>query len=283
MKKYTKLLSAAIIVMMIATLMTSCLISSLYNVFELPEIEEAEIYNENGVSIVTKKMHQTSSECLIAVAIINESDKNIMVETKYVMVNGIIVNAGGMFGISAEVPANRKLIDDISLYKLTLEDSGISVIVDIDVVINVIDNDTGEIIDTSDLLSIPTSESGYQQEVDLDGFEVYNANGVKIICKEPQKSDYEDAVIQIIVQNTSDTEVLVYFDDVYVNGYADGSILYSQVFPGCYSHEQLYVSLDYIEENNIKHIKNLEFSIRLINNENSEEIDSTDTITVEFE
>lgn len=283
MKKYTKFLSVAIAIMMIAALMTSCFPFNAFNSIKLPEIEEAEIYNENGVSLVTKKIHQSSTECLIAVAIINDSNRNIRVEAKYIMVNGIVVGAGGMFGLSAEVPANRKLIEDISIYKLSLENSGISVIADIDIVINVIDNDTDEIITTSDLISISTSESGYVQKVDLDGFEVYNANGVKIICKEPKKSDYKDAVIEIVVQNTSDKEVLVYFDDVCVNGQADASILYSNVFPGFYSCEQLYVSLDYIEVNSIKDIKNLEFCLRLMNDANSEEIDSTDTIVVDFE
>ena len=85
------------------------------------------------------------------------------------------------------------------------------------------------------------------------------------------------------MENNGNLPVSVYAENVSVNGYMVDVSLYSDLRPATRSISGMYIlDLTDLEIENIDGIESIEFSLRIINSDNWNEIDTTAPIVLEF-
>ena len=165
-----------------------------------------------------------------------------------------------------------------------LDQAGIDTVADIEFYINVSDSDSYMDIDTSDLIKLSTSASGsFEQEIDDSGDVVYDSNSVRVVCQGLKQDVIWDGTVVFFVENNGTQPVAVYAENVSVNGYMVDVSLYSDLRPATRSISGMYIlDLTDLEIENIDGIESIEFSLRIINSDNWNEIDTTAPIVLEF-
>lgn len=248
-------------------------------------VEKTELYNENDVVITLNKIKydddQSYGRYELSYTIQNNSDKKINVSSDLFSVNGIMCDDGYIYG---SVDAGKKLNDKCSLYFSDLEDINIGTIADIGVRVNVYDDDNYDLIGKSDVLSIKTSADGtFNQKVDGDGITVYDANDVKVICKEVVSDDYYEAgVFKFYIENNSDKNIALYasYDKSYINDTQADVSFYPEVAAGCkmYYDAPVSTSLEDLDIKSYKDIEKLEMELNLedVDSDSYDYLDTSD-------
>ncbi|MBE6650592.1 MAG: hypothetical protein E7613_04690 [Ruminococcaceae bacterium] len=108
--------------------------------------EGTELYNANGIKVVTLGMEDTILGKSICLYIENTSDKNVTLGTDSFSLNGFMIEP--LF--YEDVSAGKKVIGSIDIATSDLEDNGIENIENIEFVLSITDAETWETIATSD-------------------------------------------------------------------------------------------------------------------------------------
>lgn len=108
--------------------------------------------DKNGIKIIVKKVENTGSflGAEIYVYIENNSDKDVMIQTRDVSLNGFMVDP--IF--SSDICAGKKAYDTISFLDSALEDNGIEEITDLELYFHVCEADGWKNIFDSDVVNI---------------------------------------------------------------------------------------------------------------------------------
>lgn len=243
-------------------------------------IEETELYNANGVTVTATELKDSLFGPEVTVTISNETEKNIVVVSRELSVNGYMLSASSLYG---DVAAGKKSIETIHLMSSELSEAGIETVADIEFLLHIYDADTFDDIDTSGLITLSTSASeGFTQPVDDSGDVIYDDKNIRVICKGLKDDVIWDGCVVFYVENNSDKTVTVYSENVSVNGFMVDESLWSDLRPGTRAIDAMYLlTLDEIGLESIDAVENIEFNLRIID-EKWNEIATTDVITLNF-
>jgi len=243
-------------------------------------IEEVEIYNENNIVVTATKIEEDWMGYGIAVTVKNGSSKNVVVTTDMLSVNGYMMD-GGLY---CDVAAGKNAVESISLYSADLNRAGIETIADVEFYLNVLNSDTFEAVDVSELIKISTSAAeGFEQPVDDSGDEIYNANDVRVVCKGLKDEIIWDGAVVFYFENNSGRSISIYSENVSVNDFMAEVSLWEDMRPGTKAVDGMYMfDLASLGIETIDDIQKIELSLHIVDESNWGEIDTSDPIVLEF-
>lgn len=242
-----------------------------------PTIEETVVYDEGGITI-TAKEYTTDSVWGdgIKFLIENETDQNITVGVTALIVNDYMID--DLF--VADVAAGKKTNETMELYSTELNAAGIDTIGQIEVYFHIYDSDTWENIADTDCITIKTSM--YDQmdvTVDDEGQVLYDEDGIKIVGKYVDDSDFWGTAILLYIENNSDENVMIQTDNLSINGFTLDSYFSPTVYAGKKAYEDITIFSSDLEENDITSVDEVSLTFKFINPDTCSTISETDEIT----
>lgn len=243
-----------------------------------PTIEEAVVFEKNGIKITAKEY---STESMwgdgIKFLIENDSSKNIMVSCKALMVNNYMIS--DLF--ATEVAAGKKTNETMHLSSSQLKQAGIDVIGLIECYFHIYDSDTYDTIADTDCISIKTSL--YDQmdtTVDDSGEVLYDKGGIKIIGKYVNDSDFWGSAVLFYIENTSGKNVSIQTENVSINGFTfDAALFSSTVYDGKKAYDSMTLLSSELKENGIDSVNEISLKFKIFDPDTYDEIAKSDEIT----
>ena len=244
-------------------------------------IAETVLYDANGIKVTATGYEEGWTGPEIKILVENNSDKNALVTTASVSVNGYMMPYASLY---AEVAAGKKANESLSIMSSELEQSGIDTLAELQFYIQLQDPETWETVDTSKLITLTTSAAPYEQPVDDSGDVLYDANGIKIVCKGLKQDIIWDGTVVFYMENNSGKAVSIYAENVSVNGFMQDVGLWSDLRDGTKLIDGMsMIDLSDIEIESIDQIKNIEFNLRVVDANTWEDIVTTDAMTLTSE
>lgn len=195
------------------------------------------LFDQHDVSIVSAAMlTNRNDEKIILFEVENNSDRIISVGSGDIAINGLVVQSGNWS--SDSVNPGKRCLADLSFDSLVefsqMSSFGIDEITSIDFKLTLRDTDYDTIADGMINITISNKSS----KLDLDGDEVYNEDGIRVVSKGivEDSHDYSDDLHWLLlVENNSGIiiDVSDAYDSLSVNGYMVNFIMYSaELQPG---------------------------------------------------
>ena len=243
-----------------------------------PTIEEAVVYDVDGIKI-TAKEYVTDSIWGDGIKFLIENDttKNIMVGCNALIVNNYMIS--DLF--ATEVAAGKKTNETMTLSSSQLKAAGIDVIGQVEVYFHIYDSDSYDTIANTDCVLIKTSLFDQMDtKADDSGEVLYEKDGIKIIGKYVNDSDFWGAAILLYVENNSDRNVVIHAENVSINGFTfDAAIFSSTVYAGKKAYDDITLLSSELEENGIKSVEEVSLKFKSLDPDSYETIDKSDEIT----
>jgi len=244
-------------------------------------ITETVLYEANGVKVTATGYEDGWMGPEIKVVVENTSDKNLLVTTTSVSANGYMMPYASLY---AEIAAGKKANESISLMNSEVEQSGIETIAELQFFLQVQDPESWETLATSELITLTTSAAGLEQPIDDAGDELYNANGIRIICKGLKQDIIWDGTVVFFMENKSGKDISVYAENVSVNGFMQDVGLWSDLRDDTMLIDGMsMIDLSDLEIESIDQIEEIEFNLRVVDAATWNDIVTTDVITLTFE
>ena len=244
-------------------------------------VAETVLYDADGIVVTATGYEEGWTGPEIKILVENNSEKNVLVTTASVSVNGYMMPYASLY---AEVAAGKKANESLSIMSSELEQSGIETLAEMQFYLQIQDPETWETVATSDLLTLTTSAAPYEQPVDDSGDVLYDANGIKIVCKGLKQDIIWDGTAVFYMENNSGKAVSIYAENVSVNGFMQDVGLWSDLREGTKLIDGMsMIDLSDLEIENIDEIKNIEFNLRVVDAETWQDIVTTDVLTLNFE
>lgn len=244
-------------------------------------IAETVLYDANNIKVTATGYEDGWMGPEIKILVENNSDKNALITTASVSANGYMMPFASLY---AEVAAGKKANETLSLMASELKQSGIETLAELQFYIQVQDPETWETVDTSELITLNTSAAPFEQPVDDAGDVLYDANGIKIVCKGLKQDIIWDGTVVFYMENNSGKAVSIYAENVSVNGFMQDVGLWSDLRSGTKLIDGMsIIDLSDLEIESIDEIKNIEFNLRMIDAATWDNIVTTDVLILNFE
>lgn len=243
-------------------------------------VSETLLYEAEGVKITATGLKEGLVGPEIQLLIENTSEKNVLVTVDGLSANGYMLPLAGLY---AEVAAGKNANESISLYSSDLEASGIETLAMLEFYLKLQSSDTYQVLTTSPLISLPTSEAAHTQKVDDSGDVIYEKNGIKVVCKGLKQDAIWDGTVVFYMENSSGQPISVYAENVSVNGYMQDVSLWSDLRDGTRIVDGMnLLDLSDLQLSSIDEVTEIELSLQIINADSWSKIDTTDPITLSF-
>lgn len=197
---------------------------------EKASVAETVIYDQNNIAVTVKGLEESlfyGAE--FNVLIENNSDVNIIVQSRNASINGFMMDPV----FSCEVAAGKKANDSISFMSSDLEIAGISTIQSLEMNLYIIDADTWDEIDESDVILIETDAVDYVQKIDDSGKLAYEDDEIRIIVKTLESEEsFWGSELCLFIENKSDRKITVQTRDCSVNGFMIDPLFSCEVSAG---------------------------------------------------
>lgn len=244
-------------------------------------IAETVLYDANDIKVTATGYEDGWMGPEIKILVENNSDKNALITTTSVSANGYMMPFASLY---AEVAAGKKANETLSLMASELKQSGIETLAELQFYIQLQDPETWETVDTSELITLNTSAAPFEQPVDDAGDVLYDANGIKIVCKGLKQDIIWDGTVVFYMENNSGKAVSIYAENVSVNGFMQDVGLWSDLRSGTKLIDGMsIIDLSDLEIESIDEIKNIEFNLRMIDAATWDNIVTTDVLVLNFE
>lgn len=244
-------------------------------------IAETVLYDANNIKVTATGYEDGWMGPEIKILVENNSDKNALITTASVSANGYMMPFASLY---AEVAAGKKANETLSLMASELKQSGIETLAELQFYIQLQDPETWETVDTSELITLNTSAAPFEQPVDDAGDVLYDANGIKIVCKGLKQDIIWDGTVVFYMENNSGKAVSIYAENVSVNGFMQDVGLWSDLRSGTKLIDGMsIIDLSDLEIESIDEIKNIEFNLRMIDAATWDNIVTTDVLILNFE
>lgn len=244
-------------------------------------IAETVLYDANDIKVTATGYEDGWMGPEIKILVENNSDKNALITTASVSANGYMMPFASLY---AEVAAGKKANETLSLMASELKQSGIETLAELQFYIQLQDPETWETVDTSELITLNTSAAPFEQPVDDAGDVLYDANGIKIVCKGLKQDIIWDGTVVFYMENNSGKAVSIYAENVSVNGFMQDVGLWSDLRSGTKLIDGMsIIDLSDLEIESIDEIKNIEFNLRMIDAATWDNIVTTDVLVLNFE
>ena len=224
-------------------------------------IEKQVLVDQNGIVITaTEYTTDTMFGDGIKLLIENNSDKNVTVGCKALMVNNYMLT--DLF--ASDIAAGKKSNETMYLSSSELEAAGIDSVGQIEVYFQVFDTETFEDLFLLDAVTIQTSEYANMDTVPNDaGTELYNEGGIKIVGKTVDENSFWGTGILLYIENTSGKNVGVQCDNMSINGFMTTPYFSCDVYDGKKAIRDITVLSSELEENGIESIKDVELQFHI--------------------
>ena len=244
-------------------------------------IAETVLYEAEGVTITATGYEESWSGPQIKIVVENDTKQNLLVTVQSLSVNGYMMPTASLY---AQVAAGKKTNDAISLLSSELEQAGIDTIANLQFYLKIADSDSYDTLISSDLITLDTSASGYQQPVDDSGEVLYEENGIRIISRGLQQSPIWDGTFVFLMENNSGEPITVSAENVSVNGFMEDVSLWSELRDGTRLIDGMYLlDLSDLGLESIEDVESIELNFRIIHSDTWDEIVTTDVISLSFE
>ncbi len=208
----------------------------------------------------------------IGLTIENKTDSDLMINSRYIAVNGYTQTTYLFF----DVPAGETLDTSIDLFYYDLMMCNIDTIATVEFAFEL------GMLDTISYgpITIETSAADYEQPFDFDGTTVYNENGIEVIALDEISELYDFVGPVFIFINNTGADIRTNFENVTINGISVSNEGESHLPSGMYSIRLLDYSDD-MYDNNIDSID--EFACELtIYGENFEILADGEPISIAY-
>lgn len=177
-------------------------------------VQEQVIWEEEDVILTASGIIEDEYYKYLQIHAENNGTQDVTVVVEKVWVNGAAI-ADDIF---LELPAREAVDKEVVLSKVLLNKLGIDTVASIEFNLTMLDTDSYDVINSSDLISLITEgNEAYEQIYDESGDVIYDANGVKIIFK-GTISEYVLPVLAFFTENYSDNAVTFEIENVLING-----------------------------------------------------------------
>ncbi len=193
----------------------------------LAEVEQQDIFNQDGIKVTVEGFDQDYHGPYLNVLVENNTDKNIIVQTRNSSLNGFMIE----FLFSCNVAPGKKANDRIEIDHRALDLSGIGKICDIDFDLVILDENFSTIAKNNNIHIDRNLNEPYTQTYDDSGTLVYDQNNIRIIWKDFGSDDTYSALL-LYIENNSDEEIAVQARDTSVNGFMVDPFISSHILPG---------------------------------------------------
>ena len=242
-----------------------------------PTIDETVVFDEDGIKI-TAKEYTTDSIWGdgIKFLIENDTEQNITVGVTALIVNDYMIS--DLF--VAEVAAGKKTNETMNLSTSDLKAAGITTIGQIEIYFHIYDSDSWDDIANTDCITLKTSL--YDQmdtTVDDAGQVLYEEDGIKIVGKYVDESDFWGTAVLLYIENNSGSNVIVQTDNLSVNGYTLTAVFSSTIYDGKMAYDNITIFGSELEENDITSVDEISLSFKIIDADDFSTINESDEIT----
>ncbi len=244
----------------------------------VPDIAGTVLYDKNGIRLSTYGFEVSSSGFSIQMLIENNSDRNVMVDTAQFSCNGYMFNSG----INAFLKSGTESVQSFSFANWELEVQGITELSNIQFIFTVEDSDTWDLIDTSELLTLNFAED-FTPTYDYSGSEIYNQDGVRVICRGAGSASWCDGTVYFFVENNSGRNINVSGGWIKINGTATTSAIAASLRDGTAIVTYIpMLDLSSCGLNSVYDIETLTLQIYVNDQETSDILGYTDYITIDL-
>lgn len=239
-------------------------------------IQETVVYENGGVKVTATGIEEGWTGTEIKLLVENTTDRNIVLSGDNVIVNGVTMPTY----LYIDVAAGKKSNGTMSIYSTNLDEAGIEKIATINVKdAHIVDTDSYETLAESPFEVVTSVGADYVQGIDESGDVLFEANGVSVIGKIISDSLLGEEVI-LFVKNESDKDVTVEAENISVNGFTIDGWMYDTVYAGTVRFCSLDIYSTSLEENGITEVKDISFTIRLIDSHSYSSIAQSDEIQI---
>lgn len=244
-------------------------------------IAETVLYDAGGVKVTATGLEDNYLGKQVKLLVENETGRSLIVTSEDLSVNGYMMPLSSFY---TEVAAGKKANDTITLLSSELKQSGIDTVAQIQFRIAVKDGENWTSVANSDLLTLSTSAAPYEQPVDDSGDTLYNAGGIRVVCKGLKQDVIWDGTVVFFMENTCGKDIYVYAENVSVNGFMQTASLWSSLRSGTKIIDGMsMLNLSDLQIDSIDQIENIEFNLRIVDADTFHEIATTDVLTLNFD
>lgn len=182
---------------------------------DVPQITPTELYNDGQIQVTADAAGSYYGEYALSVLAQNDSDRDVIVSTDLLSVNGYMVDCN----LYADVPAGESQQAFLQLDSYALESAGITDIGQIAFYLDIYDSQTYEDIAATELITLETDiADGFAQPVDDSGWEMHIDDSLRMVYRDAVVSPYGECDLQFYLENLSDEQISVSTTLLQVNG-----------------------------------------------------------------
>lgn len=242
-------------------------------------VEQQLLCELDGVKITVTGMEADSySGPDFYIKIENTRSDKVIVQANSCVVNGYVIDCI----MSSTVEPGQTLDDYFSFWESDLELAGISVISELELKFQLVNPEDWSTMSVSEPVVLKTSARGYRQTYDESGTVVYNADGIKVICKGTRDGGWSGPGVTFYVYNGSSHDISVMCQDVVVNGKEIDGLLYAGVPAGLREVTSMTFWSSDLEEAGITSIEDVTMGLWILNTENWKTIAEVGGISLSF-
>lgn len=242
--------------------------------------EQKKIYDDSNLSVSVKGIdYNAVSGPQLQLTVENKTDKEIVVQSPYSIVNGYMITPE----LNNKIAAAKSVDCSLTLPYFKLAISNITSIKKIEFALRSVDSKTYNPVATTDLIAVETSANQDEEvECDESGQVAYDDNDIKIVFKgvNIDRAYSDGAELMVYMYNGTDQKIAVRAKDVIVNGYTMTSAMNSTILPDKRAVDVVTIYKLDMEEHDIEEIDSIKVSFTIKDADNWETIDSTDMISV---
>ncbi len=229
-----------------------------------PSINEQVLVDKDGVKITATGLSYDSFWGYeLKLLIENNTEQNLNFDIDYAVVNGFLMTPTLSGAVNAGKKANTSIyFDDSDLAMAKIEK-----IKDIDLNIIAYKADSFDEFAIYPPVRIQTDATDYVQKNNTEGTLILDESGIKIYAV---RVDYDDTFgpeVIFYIENNTQKEIGVTSDDESVNGYMIDGLLITYVPAGIKAYDTMSFFSSDLKENNIDKIKELEFKLKVYDND----------------
>jgi len=239
-------------------------------------IEETLLFDKDGITIAVTGYKSDDWADSIEFCVENNSDRDITISSDDVIINDYMTLESLYF----EVSAGKKLNDSISLFDDSYGDTAGKV----EIYFDIYDSETYDDLFVDEYFVFETSALEGMKRKSVDGTEVYNSDGVKIVVADLVKDEVFGYELKFYIENNSEKDIYVDNESMSmaVNGYMVTTLFGCSVRAEKAAYTGVTVFDSDLEENGIKEIDEIEIDIVVKDAATYEEIDEITVVyTVE--
>lgn len=218
-------------------------------------ITEQVLHDSDGVKITVTGVGESIFGTEIKIFIENNTDKDIVVQSEYIIVNNYMIDA--LF--SEDVPAGKKANGEITL--MGLDDAGITKIGLNETYMYTADSSTFKRITEFGHAEIRTNLYDVMDGNKSIGTTLMERDGIKVVAQHINNDSFWGKDVVLYIENNSDKDVTLSVENLSVNDFAIDGLDVFTVLAGKKTVDSITLFESELEENNIETVTKVEFKL----------------------